>query len=161
MKLASYLPKTDNPCGELTYGRKTVSDEAQIVSKVDYQQSDKHSLFGRIVWLRTTNPSPYEFTDKNILTASDGGTTYNFAPTIGSTYLISPQMVNCLSRRALPGITDSTASPPYFEAADSRYQGLQLICRRSCRSKSPTDSPCRATLRTTASRSTSFRMMSA
>src|SRR5213594_2660787 len=47
VKLAAILPKTNNPCGEITYGKRNPIDDGQTVVKIDYQASDKHSLFGR------------------------------------------------------------------------------------------------------------------
>src|SRR5262245_4471043 len=47
LKIAARLPKTDNACGELTYGQRTIEDAKQLVTKIDYQVSPKHSLFGR------------------------------------------------------------------------------------------------------------------
>src|SRR6185503_13555287 len=47
--IAEKLPKTTDPCGLITYGVRQPNDEKQIVLKLDYQNSDKHSLFGRSV----------------------------------------------------------------------------------------------------------------
>ena len=48
-KNAKPFPKTDNPCGEFTYGDLTGTNEGNYVGKVDYQLSAKHSLFGRVL----------------------------------------------------------------------------------------------------------------
>src|SRR5262245_54184083 len=42
--IAAKLPKTDNPCGELTYGRRTINNEKMIVGKIDFQESASHSI---------------------------------------------------------------------------------------------------------------------
>src|SRR6266516_1385040 len=41
VKMAARLPKSDNPCGEITFGKKTNDNQRQLVSKVDYQNSAK------------------------------------------------------------------------------------------------------------------------
>src|SRR5262245_1679019 len=52
VNIANRLPKTDDPCGLITYGSRIKTDDQQVVGKVDYQWTDKHSLFGR--YLLTT-----------------------------------------------------------------------------------------------------------
>src|SRR5581483_10586220 len=47
VKLVSNLPKTDDRCGQITYGLKSTQNLKQLVGKVDYQSSAKHSMFGR------------------------------------------------------------------------------------------------------------------
>src|SRR5438477_7158190 len=34
--IAARMPKTNDPCGEVTYGQRTIDNEKQIVTKVDY-----------------------------------------------------------------------------------------------------------------------------
>src|SRR5882672_4496262 len=45
------LPKAPTPdaCGQVTYGLMNVSNEGQLVGRVDYQWSANHSIFGRFV----------------------------------------------------------------------------------------------------------------
>src|SRR5262249_26763875 len=38
LNIAKRLPKTDNPCGEITYGQRVNINEKQIVGKIDYTQ---------------------------------------------------------------------------------------------------------------------------
>src|SRR5262245_34563623 len=58
--ISAHMPKTDNPCGEVTYGQRIVEDDKQFVGKVDYQHSAKHSLFGRALLQYIDNVSPLD-----------------------------------------------------------------------------------------------------
>ena len=61
LNLVAKLPKTENPCGLITYGARLVSNEKQLVSKIDYQWSDAQSLFGRYMLTVPTQPQAYSF----------------------------------------------------------------------------------------------------
>src|SRR5437899_3448516 len=37
LRLAAKLPKVENPCGELTYGRRSNSNDLQLVGRIDFQ----------------------------------------------------------------------------------------------------------------------------
>ena len=47
LNLLKRIPTTTDPCGQVQFGRNSNSDEFMIVGKVDYQRTQKHSLFGR------------------------------------------------------------------------------------------------------------------
>jgi len=94
LKIAARVPKSENPCGEITYGRRDITDEAQLVSKIDYQASEKHSLFGRVVLNSNDQPSPFKFTPDIPMNADNQSKSRAYAVAIGSTYLISNTTVN-------------------------------------------------------------------
>jgi hypothetical protein len=94
LKVAARLPKTNNQCGEVTFGKKTVSDEKEVVSKMDYQVSNRHSLFGRFLFASFYQPSPFKFTPDIILNTGTTTNARSYAFTAGSTYLISSTTVN-------------------------------------------------------------------
>ena len=56
VKFASFLPKTNDPCGKVFYSNPTIDDWTNWISRVDYQMSHNHSLFGR--YLRETRVQP-------------------------------------------------------------------------------------------------------
>ena len=124
VKVAARLPKTNNPCGELTFGRRSVDDQHQFVSKIDYQSSAKHSLFGRFLFSTDDSPSPFKFTPDNVLNAKYEHHRKAYAFTAGSTYLLSSTTVNAFrlafSRNDLlrqrPSISISQNSAPKFIA---------------------------------------------
>jgi Carboxypeptidase regulatory-like domain len=94
VKLSARLPKPNNECGELTYGQKNIENDNQVVSKLDYQLNDKHSLFGRYMYGLFQAPSPFKFTPDNVLNAIRRQWEGYHALTLGSTYLLSPNTVN-------------------------------------------------------------------
>jgi hypothetical protein len=89
-----YLPKTNDPCGKTFFSIPTNQNEIQGVARVDFQVSDKQSLFAR--YIATTYHQPIPVTlSQNILSTTTGGRdnlaqTYTF----GDTFLISPTTVN-------------------------------------------------------------------
>jgi hypothetical protein len=95
LNIAGRLPKSDDPCGRVVFGRKDDSNETQIVGRMDYQISDKHSLFGRHVFNKMEIIHPFTYTPDNILnTAAAGFDNAAHAFSVGSTYLVSTNMVN-------------------------------------------------------------------
>src|SRR5215470_2712023 len=67
LKMASFLPKTNDPCGQVTYSQPDDRDEGQYVGRIDYQLSGNHSVFGRYMASRDKKPSAYGTTG-NVLT---------------------------------------------------------------------------------------------
>src|SRR5262245_16789402 len=94
--IASKLPKTGDPCGLVTYGTRIVTNEKQLVGKVDYQRSDKHSVFGRFMFTKFDQPVPYDLdSQSNLLNTvtlgfDDAAQSY----VLGDTYLVSSTTVN-------------------------------------------------------------------
>src|SRR5437870_2729013 len=125
--LSRVLPKAPTPdaCGQVTYGLRNVSNESQMVGRVDYQWTKNHAVFGRFVRNALDNPPAYNFTPENILTAS--GTGYdNKAKSIafGDTYLIGPNIVQ--SFRAGANIVDVwRIGNAYFSYCDV---GVKTYC---------------------------------
>jgi hypothetical protein len=90
-----YLPKTDDPCGRFVYGRRSVSNQGQGVSRIDYKQSDSHTLFGRYLVTGNRAPTPWKFDKDNILlapTLSNSDLAQSIA--LGSTYLFGANTIN-------------------------------------------------------------------
>lgn len=93
LNLIQYLPQTTDPCGQVTYGIPNPSNEYQMVGRVDFVQSAKHSLFGR--YLIDNYVLPANWNPTNILvTTSPGNNERVQAFTLGDTYSISPTMLN-------------------------------------------------------------------
>src|SRR5439155_4852568 len=113
LKVAARLPKTNDPCGEITFGRRDVDDQHQLVSKIDYQKSAKHSLFGRFMLSTDHAPSPFQFTPDIPMNADNSSDARSYAFTAGSTYLVSSTTVNAF-RLAFTRNHLLTESPEYF-----------------------------------------------
>jgi hypothetical protein len=63
-----HIPTPTDPCGQVQFGRRNNSDEQIIVGRMDYQQSQKNSLFGRYELARLDTPSDYD--GQNLLSIS-------------------------------------------------------------------------------------------
>jgi hypothetical protein len=114
LKITARIPKSDNPCGELTYGRREITDEHQLVSKIDYQASDRHSVFGRMILNYHDQPSALKFTPDIPMNATNESKSRAYAIAIGSTYLVSNTTVNAF-RLAFLRSYMLTNSPSYFD----------------------------------------------
>jgi hypothetical protein len=103
-----YLPKPDDACGQVTYGKANPIDDGQTVVKLDFQQSAKHSMFGR--YLFTTEDNLHPATGANVLSADVNRYDKTKGITFGSTYLIGASMVNSF-RLALSQTSQDTFNP--------------------------------------------------
>src|SRR5881396_186483 len=92
VKLSALLPKADDACGQVLYGQRNPIDDKQWVTRIDYQASPKHSVFGRVLASYEDNLIPAG--QENILSAGPNRYDRSYAFTIGSTYLISSSTVN-------------------------------------------------------------------
>src|SRR5436309_11601944 len=116
VKLVSYLPKTNNQCGEILYGQRNPIDDHQWVSRIDYQASPKHSVFGRVLASYEDNLIPAG--QENILSAGNSRYDRSYAFTLGSTYLLSPSTVNAF-RVSYSRVTQNQYTPNYGFTASS------------------------------------------
>ena len=114
LKVIARLPKAQDACGQVTFGKKTNDDQRQFISKIDYQKSAKHSIFGRFLFSDDIGPSPFTFTPDNPLNASNSSDAVSYAFTAGSTYLISATTVNAF-RVAFSREHLLTTSPSSFD----------------------------------------------
>jgi hypothetical protein len=91
---AKPFPTTDDPCGEVRYsGSRSAPNEALYVGKIDYQQTDRHSLFGRIMIRTHREPNPWDV-NTNLLQNTGSSDDTQSSYTMGSTYLISSTTVH-------------------------------------------------------------------
>ncbi len=125
LKVIARLPKAQDACGQVTFGKKTNDDQRQFVSKIDYQKTAKHSIFGRFLFSDDISPSPFTFTPDNPLNASNKSDAVSYAFTAGSTYLISATTVHAFrlafSREHL--LTTSPSSFDITELGSKVYSG--------------------------------------
>ncbi len=85
-------PSTD-PCGQIQFPRRNNLNEQLIVGRVDYQQSEKNSLFGRYEQARLFTPSDYD--GQNLISTGQPNYTRRVDSfVLGDTYLIGPSMVS-------------------------------------------------------------------
>src|SRR5205085_5623044 len=85
-------PSTD-PCGQTQFARRNNLNEQIIVGRVDYQQSEKNSLFGRFEQARLLTPTDYDGT--NLISLGQPNYTRRVDSfVLGDTYLVGPGMVS-------------------------------------------------------------------
>jgi hypothetical protein len=89
---AKPFPTTDDPCGQITYGTRTAENDGSYVGKIDYQQSAKHSMFGRVLLTSVVVPNPWDAIT-NLLQDTGYRSGLASSYTFGSTYLVNANTV--------------------------------------------------------------------
>ena len=107
LNLFKKLPAPIDDCGTVKYGSINTSNEHFIVSKVDYQWSEKHSLFGRYEFSRLDLPTNYD--GISVITATEADRKFRAQSlVIGDTYLLGPNVVNSLRATVLRTVGEKT-----------------------------------------------------
>ena len=75
MRLAQRLPRTDDPCGQITYQTTGDQNEGQGIGRLDYQLTTDQSVFGRYMATFIRKPPAYQGGDDNVLKAIDSAST--------------------------------------------------------------------------------------
>jgi hypothetical protein len=96
LNLASRLPTSTDPCGEVAFGIASDDDEAQYVGRIDFQATDNNAFFGRYIATSFDRTPPLSKTD-NILASTRGGFD-NLAQslTLGETWVLNSSTVNAV-----------------------------------------------------------------
>jgi hypothetical protein len=99
VNIAKRLPTTNDPCGQISYSRKTTPDEKQPIARVDVQLTQNHSLFGRYMlsttfWEPAFGNSPDNILSSGGLAGSGGRDNYSHSLAIGDTMVLSNTVVN-------------------------------------------------------------------
>jgi len=90
LKISQALPKTEDPCGRVTYSRSRPVDEGQYIGKVDVQLSQNHSAFGRYMLTSYMATPPLALQPKDILVSALGGRDQKaHSLTLGDTMVLS------------------------------------------------------------------------
>lgn len=117
LKIMKYYPQTDDPCGKITYGSNSNSDEHIFLGKVDFQLSERHSLFTRYLGAQLYQPSPFS-TGGNPLALNNAGIdTLVQSLVLSDTYLVNNSTVNSFRATASRGALDKFQNPS-FEPRD-------------------------------------------
>jgi hypothetical protein len=117
LNIASKLPQAQDECGRANYGLVEKRNDMQVVSKVDYQASADHSLFGRYIATSLDLPHPYDVSGNLLTTISEGFDNLAQSYTLGSTYLLSPGAVNAF-RLAVNRVAIVRPGAHFFSAPD-------------------------------------------
>jgi hypothetical protein len=95
LTLLKYIPISGDPCGKITYGIPTPSNETQYIGRVDWTRSVKDALFVRYFIVNLNNP-PF-FNGTNALTTTSPGTAQRGqSAVVGDTYTLTASLVNSL-----------------------------------------------------------------
>jgi hypothetical protein len=117
LTISSKLPPTSDPCGKILYGAITQQNEYQLVTKVDYQLSAKHSFFGRYMATTFVQPPPYSLQQNLLNTYQGGRDNLTQSIVLGDTYLISPSTVNTF-RATFNRVAIHRTNSDFFSAPD-------------------------------------------
>jgi hypothetical protein len=96
VNLSGRLPKTTDPCGETLYSIPLDRSEGQFVSRVDYQLSANHSIFGRYMATSDNTLAAFARTDNPLTTTEPALDNLQQALTLGDTQVFGTNMVNSL-----------------------------------------------------------------
>jgi len=123
--IASRLPQSQDPCGFIRYGVRSIADDHQGVARVDYQASDRHSLFGRYLGTHREFPSP--FTPDNLLTSTFLGLD-NFAQSysFGDIWRFDPMTINMVHLTVNRNVADQKAAE-FFSPADVGINSFSYV----------------------------------
>ena len=101
------LPLATDPCGRVQYGLKNNSTENLGTTRVDYQKSDRHTLFARFFIANLDSPTTYD--GKNALTLNTAVSNSNVKSlALGDTFLIGANIVSSFR------VSSNRASYPKF-----------------------------------------------
>jgi hypothetical protein len=116
------FPTTSDPCGLIRFGSTPKTNEGITTGRLDYQMSDKHSLFGRYLEARLDTPTDYD--SENILTLTNGNQKQRaYSLVLSDTYLIGPQTVNSF-RGAVNRTVNEKINPDYFDLSSLGVKNL-------------------------------------
>lgn len=93
-KIATYLPVASaDKCGKVSYAIPVTGDEDQYITRIDWAQSAKNTVYGRYLLTNFKNPATYD--GKNLLTTTQAGNDERAqSATIADNYTISPTILN-------------------------------------------------------------------
>ncbi len=124
-RIIASSPQKPNDCGLVIFGRRAIENDFEAIGRLDYQWTANHSLFGRYYASEIFQPTPFSLSNGNLLTSSVEGND-NFAQsfTVGSTYLLGPNVVNSF-RFSASRIIEHQLSATMFSACDL---GVRMYC---------------------------------
>ena len=118
LKLVSYLPAAESPCGEISFAQPADGKSGQSVARLDYQITGNHSMFGRYMATFDKAPSPYGVSAYILpLAAAAGIDNLAQSATWGDTMVVGSNLVNSL-RLAFNRTSINRGNPAYFDPLD-------------------------------------------
>jgi hypothetical protein len=121
--VGKYLPTPIDACGQVVYGRRQNSNEHMTVGKIDYQRSDRHSVFGR--YERGSLFSPNNYNGSVVLSLSIPDYARRFHSfVLGDTYSLSPKTVSSFRGTVLRTVNDKSLIQDFYNYSDLGVKGL-------------------------------------
>ena len=110
------LPATSpDPCGKITYSDSDDEDAWQGVSRLDYQMSSNHSMFGRYMATVHKEDPAYRVTGNLLNTSNPGGDKTAQSLALGDTMIFGSNTVHSL-RFAFNRTAITRSQEPFFDA---------------------------------------------
>ncbi|HYR90432.1 MAG TPA: carboxypeptidase regulatory-like domain-containing protein [Terriglobia bacterium] len=128
VNISNRLPKSSDPCGQfISTGSRFPEDDTQAVGRMDYEWSNKHSLFGRYVVTSSNIPNPFTLSPDDLLTTTARGfddlaQSYSF----GDTYRIGANAFNAL-RLAVNRSAIALKGAEFFSASDVGINAFSYV----------------------------------
>jgi len=91
--VASLPNNLTDDCGRILYGNVLQDDDWQLVSRVDYQLNDAHSILGRILVTTADRPNPYSISGNPLSSSVAGWDDMAQSYSMGDTWLVNPTTV--------------------------------------------------------------------
>jgi hypothetical protein len=117
VNLSKRLPAAQDQCGLVEFGNPNKSNESQYVSKIDYNLSATHSIFGRYIGAFFDQPAAYDISHNLLSTAQRGANLKVNSVVFGDTYLLGSKVVNSF-RATWNRTTDLKKPASFFAASD-------------------------------------------
>jgi hypothetical protein len=106
-----------NPCGVVNYGTPSAENDFQVLGRLDYQMSDKNTVFARYFVYHPLNKPAGELTTNLLASTTPGNENKMQSVVLGDTYVISPTMVNSV-RLSTTRAWFTNLSPSFFSWCD-------------------------------------------
>ena len=94
LKISSYLPQSNNVCGQVFSGIPLHQNESQAPVRLDYNISSKNMLFARYLVTKIDIAQPYNLSKNVLSTDGQGANDESNSLALGDTYLFSSSVVN-------------------------------------------------------------------
>jgi hypothetical protein len=94
IKMLSYIPVSTDNCGTFLYGQPANNPDWQVIGRVDYVRSDKHTLYGRYYIYNYTAQAFFDGKDALTTGPTPGNKDQTETVTFGDTYLFTATAVN-------------------------------------------------------------------
>ena len=94
LNVVAFLPKPSGPCGQVSFGAITNSNDHQILGRIDYTINSKQRLYGRYMATKFEQPAPYTLSRNILDTITPGLDDLAQTAALGHTYVASPNVVN-------------------------------------------------------------------